>query len=114
MWPRVKREADQTGSIFADNGHSDWRFLPSPPAATLRYRDTIPPVGGDTLFAHQGQERFVYRHRWPVWAVEKFRNGYPKIDLAESRRSDFLDVAKGSRTLKTRLAVVLAFCRPHS
>ena len=28
---QVKREADETSSIFADNFHSDWSFLVSPP-----------------------------------------------------------------------------------
>ena len=50
---QVKREADETSSIFADNWHSDWSFLPSPPAATLLYGDVIPSMGGDTLFANQ-------------------------------------------------------------
>jgi taurine dioxygenase len=50
---QVKREADETSSLFADNWHSDWSFLARPPAATLLYGDTIPPVGGDTLFANQ-------------------------------------------------------------
>ncbi len=50
---QVRREADETSSIFADSWHSDWSFLASPPAATLLYGDIIPPVGGDTLFANQ-------------------------------------------------------------
>ena len=50
---QVKREADETSTIFADNWHSDWSFLPRPPAATLLYGDVIPPLGGDTLFANQ-------------------------------------------------------------
>lgn len=50
---QVKREADETSTLFADNFHSDWSFLASPPAATLLYGDIIPPVGGDTLFANQ-------------------------------------------------------------
>ena len=50
---QVKREADETSTIFADNFHSDWSFLARPPAATLLYGDVIPPVGGDTLFANQ-------------------------------------------------------------
>lgn len=50
---QVKREANETSSIFADNWHSDWSFLASPPAATLLYGDVIPPTGGDTLFANQ-------------------------------------------------------------
>lgn len=50
---QVRREADETSTLFADNFHSDWSFLASPPAATLLYGDVIPPVGGDTLFANQ-------------------------------------------------------------
>src|SRR4249920_718979 len=50
---QVKREADETSTLFADNWHSDWSFLASPPAGTLLYGDVIPPVGGDTLFANQ-------------------------------------------------------------
>ena len=50
---QVKREADETSSLFADNWHSDWSFLASPPAATLLYGEVIPPLGGDTLFANQ-------------------------------------------------------------
>ncbi len=50
---QVKREADETTTIFADNWHSDWSFLASPPAATLLFGNVIPPVGGDTLFANQ-------------------------------------------------------------
>ena len=50
---QVRREADETSTLFADNWHSDWSFLASPPAATLLHGDVIPPVGGDTLFANQ-------------------------------------------------------------
>ncbi len=50
---QVKREADETSSLFADNWHSDWSFLASPPAATLLFGNIIPPLGGDTLFANQ-------------------------------------------------------------
>ena len=50
---QVRREADEKTRIFAESWHSDWSFLPQPPAATLLYGDIIPPVGGDTLFANQ-------------------------------------------------------------
>lgn len=50
---QVRREADEKTSLFADNWHSDWSFLPQPPAATLLLGNIIPPVGGDTLFANQ-------------------------------------------------------------
>ena len=49
----VRREADETTPIFAENWHSDWSFLPKPPAGTCLLAVDIPPVGGDTLFADQ-------------------------------------------------------------
>jgi taurine dioxygenase len=50
---QVRRDANETSTLFADNWHSDWSFLAAPPAATLLYGDVIPPTGGDTLFANQ-------------------------------------------------------------
>ena len=50
---QVRREADEMTTLFAESWHSDWSFLPQPPAATLLYGNIIPPVGGDTLFANQ-------------------------------------------------------------
>jgi taurine dioxygenase len=49
----LTREADEATPLFADVWHSDWSFLPVPPAATLLYGVEIPPSGGDTLFADQ-------------------------------------------------------------
>ena len=49
----IQRNADETTSIFAEFFHSDWSFMAVPPAATALYSITIPPVGGDTLFADQ-------------------------------------------------------------
>lgn len=49
----VKREADETSPLFAENWHSDWSFLDNPPSATILHGRIIPPVGGDTLFANQ-------------------------------------------------------------
>lgn len=46
----LRREADETSTLFAETWHSDWSFLPTPPAATMLYGVEIPPVGGDTLF----------------------------------------------------------------
>lgn len=50
---QVKREADEKTPIFAETWHSDWSFLPRPPAGTVLYGNVIPPTGGDTLFANQ-------------------------------------------------------------
>ena len=49
----IQRRADETTSIFAEVFHSDWSFMPIPPAGTALYGITIPPVGGNTLFANQ-------------------------------------------------------------
>ena len=50
---QIRREADETSTLFAEAWHSDWSFLPRPPSATVLYGNVIPPVGGDTLFANQ-------------------------------------------------------------
>ncbi len=49
----VTRRADETSPLFAENWHSDWSFQARPPAGTCLYGITIPPPGGDTLFANQ-------------------------------------------------------------
>ena len=49
----IARAADETSPHFAENWHSDWSFQAVPPAGTCLYGITIPPVGGDTLFANQ-------------------------------------------------------------
>ncbi len=49
----VRRRADETAPLFAENWHSDWSFQTRPPAGTCLYGITIPPVGGDTLFGNQ-------------------------------------------------------------
>ena len=49
----VCREADETTPIFAEGWHSDWSFLVRPPAGTCLNAVTLPPQGGDTLFANQ-------------------------------------------------------------
>jgi len=49
----VHRAADETASIFAEAFHTDWSFQEHPPAGTCLLGLTIPPTGGDTLFANQ-------------------------------------------------------------
>ncbi len=49
----VKRVADETAPIFAETWHTDWSFQATPPTGTCLFGITIPPTGGDTLFANQ-------------------------------------------------------------
>lgn len=49
----VRRRADETAPLFAENWHSDWSFQARPPAGTCLLGLTIPPTGGDTWFADQ-------------------------------------------------------------
>lgn len=49
----IRRDADETAPLFAENWHSDWSFQERPPAGTCLYGITIPSVGGDTWFADQ-------------------------------------------------------------
>jgi taurine dioxygenase len=49
----VERRADEKSPLFAEAWHSDWSFQARPPSGTCLYGITIPPVGGDTLFANQ-------------------------------------------------------------
>lgn len=49
----IQRNADETTPIFAESLHSDWSFLDVPPAGTCLFGITIPPIGGNTLFADQ-------------------------------------------------------------
>jgi alpha-ketoglutarate-dependent taurine dioxygenase len=49
----VKRMADETTSLFAEQWHTDWSFQQTPPQGTCLYGITIPPHGGDTRFINQ-------------------------------------------------------------
>lgn len=80
---QVKREADETSSIFAESWHSDWSFLAQPPAGTLLHSAVIPPVGGDTLFANQYQawdalSPAMKRRLQPLQGVHSARRGYAR------------------------------------
>lgn len=49
----VERRADETAPLFAENWHTDWSFQETPPSGTCLFGVTIPPTGGDTLYADQ-------------------------------------------------------------
>ena len=49
----IRREADEALPLFAEAWHTDWSFQEKPPQGTCLRAVTIPPTGGNTLFANQ-------------------------------------------------------------
>ncbi len=49
----IRRTANETSALFAENWHADWSFQEFPPDGTCLHGRIIPPVGGDTLFTNQ-------------------------------------------------------------
>ena len=49
----IRRNANETTPLFAENWHTDWSFQAKPPIGTCLYGIEIPPIGGDTLFSNQ-------------------------------------------------------------
>lgn len=50
----VQRDAQEKTAIFAEIFHSDWSFLGVPPAGTVLYGVTIPPMGGGNIVCGSG------------------------------------------------------------
>ena len=104
----VKREADEKSRLFAETWHSDWSFLPSPPAGTVLYGEVIPPVGGDTLFADQ----YAAYEALPVGlkatlagrqGIHSARGGYSRGGLyGEKDEGRSMAIRWGDSALKTR------------
>lgn len=82
----ISRLADETAPMFAETFHSDWSFQAHPPQGTCLYGITIPPVGGDTLFAnqHAAFDAMSPRLRERVegrMAIHSARGGYARDGL---------------------------------
>lgn len=108
---QIRREADEKAPIFAENWHSDWSFLPVPPAGTALLSAIIPPVGGDTLFADQTAAwdampaalKSRIEGRMGIHSARRgySRNGmYGEKDQAKGRS---MAIRFGDEALKTRL-----------
>ncbi|MEE4235375.1 MAG: TauD/TfdA family dioxygenase [Anderseniella sp.] len=50
---RVYKGADEKGGVFGGDWHSDFSFLERPPYGSVLCAHTLPPYGGDTIWASQ-------------------------------------------------------------
>lgn len=114
---QVKREADEKTPIFAETWHSDWSFLPRPPAATVLYGNVIPTTGGDTLFSnqHRAWEALPSAVRTQLQTkqgVHSARRGYAKEGMyGERDKGRSMAIKFGDSAMKTQLHPV---ARPHT
>lgn len=90
----VRRDADETTSIFAETWHSDWSFQKNPPIGTCLLGITVPPVGGDTLYSNQ----HLALERMPDEMRAKFEGqlAIHSAALGYSKDGIYGDVEKGA------------------
>ncbi len=111
----IMRRADETAPLFAENWHSDWSFQARPPAGTCLYGITIPPVGGDTLYADQHaaldampselRERLEGR-----LAIHSARGGYAPSGMygdADQRTDRSMDIRPSDEAMATQLHPII-------
>ena len=109
----VRRDAAETGPVFAETWHSDWSFQAQPPAGTCLYGITIPPVGGDTLFTNQHKALAEMPDELRAkldgkMAVHSARNGYGKAGLYGARdEGRSMDIRSSDEAMATQLHPVI-------
>jgi taurine dioxygenase len=111
----IRRTADETAPLFAENWHSDWSFQEHPPAGTCLYAITIPPVGGDTLFAdqHAALDAMPSSLRARLegrMAIHSARGGYAPSGMygeADQRTDRSMDIRPDESAMATRLHPII-------
>ena len=111
----VRRRADEQAPLFAENWHTDWSFQANPPSATCLMAVTIPPHGGDTLFANQHAALDAMppelRHRLEgKLAVHSARNGYAPSGMygtADQATDRSMDIRPSDDASATQLHPVI-------
>lgn len=116
----IRRDANEKTSLFAENWHTDWSFQPKPPIGTCLYGVTIPPQGGDTLFANQHK---AYDELPPelkekienLTAVHSAASGYSPdglySDEKESNTGRSMDIVISDEARRTHAHPLI---RPHT
>lgn len=111
----LRREPDETTTIFAESWHSDWSFLPSPPVGTALLGSVIPPVGGDTLYANQyaaydALSPDTKKRLDGLMGVHSARRGYAPTGLygdADREKGRSMRILSGDSAMKTQLHPVV-------
>ena len=111
----VRRRADEQAPLFAENWHTDWSFQANPPSATCLMAVTIPPHGGDTLFANQHAALDAMppelRHRLEgKLALHSARNGYAPSGMygtADQATDRSMDIRPSDEAAATQLHPVI-------
>ncbi len=111
----VRRRADEQAPLFAENWHSDWSFQANPPSATCLMAVTIPPQGGDTLFANQHAALDAIppdlrRRLEGRMAVHSARNGYAPRGMygtADQATDRSMDIRPSDEATATQLHPVI-------
>lgn len=107
----VRRRADETSPLFAENWHTDWSFQSRPPVGTCLYGITIPPHGGDTLYADQhaaldGMPEDLRSRLTGKQAVHSARGGYAPSGMYGSKDQQTdrsMDIRPSDEAMATQL-----------
>lgn len=105
----VKRTAQETAALFAENWHTDWSFQARPPSGTCLYGITIPPVGGDTLYANQhvalaAMPADLRARLEGKVAIHSARGGYaPNGSYGDADKGRSMDIRPSDRANATQL-----------
>ncbi|MEO1101804.1 MAG: TauD/TfdA family dioxygenase [Pseudomonadota bacterium] len=109
----IKRTANETAPIFAESWHTDWSFQETPPDGTCLFSITIPPTGGDTLFAnqHKALEEMPADLRAKLdgkIAIHSARNGYSKDGMyGANDKGRSMDIRPSDDALATQTHPVI-------
>lgn len=111
----IRRRADETAPLFAENWHSDWSFQEHPPDGTCLYGITIPPHGGDTLFADQhaaldAMPSELRERLEELQAVHSARGGYAPSGMygvADRHTDRSMDIRPSEAAMATQLHPII-------
>lgn len=114
----IRRDADETAPVFAEVWHTDWSFQEKPPAGTCLFAITIPPRGGDTLFADQhaaldAMPKSLRARLEGRRAIHSARRGYAPngaYGLADRAAGRSMDIRPSEAAMATQLHPII---RPH-